>query len=91
MGNVVPNTAVLSSATGFTSDPPLHFFIERYEAAFVAEMQDFVDCLREDRAPSVTGADGRIPVLMAMAAERSRKRGRPEKVAVPAAEARSTP
>ena len=90
VGNVVPNTAVLSSATGVTSDPPLHFFIERYEAAFVAEMQDFVDCLREDRAPSVTGADGRIPVLMAMAAERSRKRGQPEKVAIPAPEARST-
>lgn len=84
VGNVPPTTAVLSRAEGVTADLPLHFFVERYEAAYLAEMQEFIDCLRHDRAPSVTGEEARVPVLMALAAERSRREGRPCRVESPA-------
>jgi myo-inositol 2-dehydrogenase/D-chiro-inositol 1-dehydrogenase len=80
VGNVPPTTAVLSGRDGVTADLPLHFFLERYQAAYLAEILDFVECVRAGRAPSVGGRDGRVPVLMAMAAERSRREGRPVSV-----------
>jgi len=82
VGNVPPTTAVLARADGVTSDGPLAFFLERYREAYRIEMQAFVDCLRFDRTPPVTGEDGRVPVLMALAAERSRREGRPARVSV---------
>ena len=82
VGNETPNRAVLSQADGVVSDTPLYFFVERYQAAYVAELQEFVACLQQDRAPSVTGVDGRMPVLMALAAQRSRLENRPVKVAI---------
>ena len=81
VGNETPNRAVFSGADGVVSDTPLYFFVERYQAAYVAELQEFVSCLQQDRAPSVTGVDGRMPVLMALAAQRSRLENRPVKVA----------
>ena len=80
VGNETPSRAVLSQGDGVHSDKPLHFFLERYEAAYIAEMEEFVDCLVQDRPPSVTGVDGRAPVVMAMAAQRSRLEGKPAKV-----------
>ncbi len=80
VGNETPNRAVLSTAEGVVSDTPLHFFVERYQEAYVNELQEFVSCLQQDREPSVTGADGRVPVLMALAAQRSRLENRPVKV-----------
>jgi myo-inositol 2-dehydrogenase/D-chiro-inositol 1-dehydrogenase len=81
VGNETPSQAVLSRKNGVVAEKPLHFFVERYEAAYVAELQEFVDCLLEDRELPVTGKDGRIPVLMALAAQRSRAFNRPVKVA----------
>ncbi len=80
VGNETPTRAVLSRQNGVVSDKPLHFFVERYGAAYVAELCEFVAALREGRAPSVTGADGRVPVLMALAAQRSRVEGVPARV-----------
>ena len=80
VGNETPSRAVLSRAEGVVSDTPLHFFLERYREAYVAELQEFVSCLQQDRAPSVTGADGRVPVLMALAAQKSRLENRPVKI-----------
>jgi len=80
VGNETASRAVLSSGDGVRSDKPLHFFLERYEAAYIAEMEEFIECLIQDRQPSVAGVDGRTPVVMAMAAQRSRMEGRPVKV-----------
>ncbi len=80
VGNETPNRATLSREDGVVSDTPLYFFVERYQAAYVAELQEFVECLQQDRAPSVTGVDGRMPVLMALAAQKSRLENRPVKV-----------
>jgi myo-inositol 2-dehydrogenase/D-chiro-inositol 1-dehydrogenase len=80
VGNQGPNTAVLSDRDGVHADKPLYFFVERYEQSYLNEMNHFVDCVLNDRTPSVTGIDGRIPVVMGMAADRSRKENRPVRV-----------
>ena len=64
-------------AEGVHTAKPLYFFLERYAESYRAEMQAFVESICEDREPPVTGRDGRIPVLMAMAAQRSLREGRP--------------
>ena len=59
------------------SDPPVHFFLERYAEAYAAEMRHFVECLNEGRAPSPTIHDGLRAQLLADAAEESMRSGRP--------------
>ena len=77
IANETPNTAVLSNAGGVHAALPLHFFLERYTAAYVAEIQAFVQAIRNGTAPPVTGLDGRIPVVMGMAAWKSYRENRP--------------
>jgi len=45
--------------------------------SFIAEMKEFVQSIREDTAPPVTGIDWRIPVLIGMAAKKSYLEHRP--------------
>lgn len=78
--NVYPNSATISTAESIRRDLPLHFFVERYYESYVAEMREFVDALLNNKTPSVTGIDGRIPVVMAMAAQKSYKENRPVKL-----------
>lgn len=78
--NKTPDTVVQSDAVGVHSAKPLHFFIERYADAYVAEMQEFVRCVIEDKTPSVTGMDGRAPVVIGYAALKSAKENRPVKL-----------
>lgn len=49
----------------------IFWFLERFDAAYVAEIRAFVDCLREDEPVPVSGADGRAALAMAYAAEAS--------------------
>jgi myo-inositol 2-dehydrogenase/D-chiro-inositol 1-dehydrogenase len=76
-GNNYPNTARISDARRVHHDLPLNFFMDRYTASYVAEMRAFVDCILNDRPPSVTGLDGRLPVVMGYAAKKSLAEGRP--------------
>lgn len=78
--NETPDTHVYGNGEGMHSAKPLHFFLERYAQSFVDELQTFVDCVCRGACPPVTGIDGRIPVVMAMAATRSVKEGRPVKL-----------
>jgi myo-inositol 2-dehydrogenase/D-chiro-inositol 1-dehydrogenase len=59
------------------SAKPLYFFLERYMESFIAEMKEFVQSIREDTTPPVTGIDGRIPVIIGMAAKKSLLENRP--------------
>lgn len=81
VGNRTPHEAVVSTTAGVTAAKPLYFFLERYAEAYLAEMQAFVDALREGREPPVSGADGRAPVVIALAAQRSLQEGRPVRLA----------
>jgi myo-inositol 2-dehydrogenase/D-chiro-inositol 1-dehydrogenase len=51
--------------------------MDRYTESFLAEMQAFVAAVQQDGPVPVTGADGRAPVLLAMAALQSHREGRP--------------
>ena len=56
--------------------PYLNFFIERYQAAFMAELDEFVAAVREHRQPSPGFEDGRRALILAEAAYRSLAEGR---------------
>jgi myo-inositol 2-dehydrogenase/D-chiro-inositol 1-dehydrogenase len=75
--NNTPDQDVYFDAEGVHSSKPLYFFLERYMESFVAEMKEFVQSIRENTSPPVTGLDGRIPVVMGMAAKKSYLEHRP--------------
>lgn len=69
--NNTPDSHIYSSTEGVESAKPLHFFLERYMESFITEMKEFVTCVQDGTPPPVSGLDGRIPVIMAMAATKS--------------------
>jgi myo-inositol 2-dehydrogenase/D-chiro-inositol 1-dehydrogenase len=75
--NCYPNQAVVSDGMSVYKDLPLNFFMERYTESFTRELQSFVAAIREKRTTEVTGIDGRIPVVMALAARKSYDEHRP--------------
>jgi myo-inositol 2-dehydrogenase/D-chiro-inositol 1-dehydrogenase len=75
--NNTPDRDVYFDAEGVHSAKPLYFFLERYMESFVAEMKEFVQSIRDNTSPPVTGIDGRIPVVMAMTAKKSYLEHRP--------------
>jgi myo-inositol 2-dehydrogenase/D-chiro-inositol 1-dehydrogenase len=75
--NKTPDLITHSDDTGVHSALPLHFFVERYAEAYALEMSEFVQCIATDTAPSVSGADARIPVVMGLAAGISCRENRP--------------
>lgn len=78
--NNTPDNNLYANAEGVQSAKPLYFFLERYIDSFIAELSDFVQCVREDKTPPVTGIDGRIPVVIGMAAKKSYLEKRPVKI-----------
>ena len=58
-------------------------FLVRFADAYVLEMRDFVETILSDRAPQVTGLDGRQALAVVLAAERSFRETRPVEVAAP--------
>lgn len=84
-GNIVTNNnyannAVISTGERVYHDLPLNFFMERYTESYVAELAAFVAAIADDRPVPVSGADGRAPVVMGLAAKRSYLEGRPVKL-----------
>ncbi len=80
VANPTPHTVVYSHADAVESSKPLYFFLERYMDAYAAEMKAFVECVQNDTSPLVTGIDGRIPVVMGLAAWKSYQENRPVKL-----------
>lgn len=78
--NDYPNTVVVSDENGVGRDKPLHFFLERYNEAYVEETKMFIDSVLHDRPLPVEGIDGLQAELIALAAKRSVKLGRPVKL-----------
>ena len=79
-GNVTATTIEHAGSAGFTTDPALPFFLERYAAAYRAELDAFLDAAERKAAPSPTGADGLASLVLADAATESARTGRPVKV-----------
>ena len=76
-GNWYPNQAQVSGGKTVYKDLPLNFFMDRYTESFVAELKSFTEAIIENRPAAVTGIDGRIPVVMALAARKSYDEHRP--------------
>lgn len=76
-GNETPDRHTLANAEGVHRALPLYFFLERYQQSYLEEMRSFIECVQADRDPEVTGADGRIPVAMGLAARKSYDEQRP--------------
>jgi myo-inositol 2-dehydrogenase/D-chiro-inositol 1-dehydrogenase len=79
--NNYPNQATVSAADSIRRDLPLNFFMDRYTDSFAAELRAFVHAVLEDKPTPVTGVDGRIPVVMALAARKSYDERRPVRLA----------
>jgi len=80
VANNTPNTAVYSNGDGVIAAKPLYFFLERYTQSFIDEMRQFCEAVQKDTPTPVTGIDGRIPVVMGMAAWKSYREKRPVKL-----------
>lgn len=78
--NETPNLTTLYTESGVMREKPLYFFLERYNEAFIAEEQGFVDSVLQNKPTLVNATDGLKPVLIAMAAKKSLETGMPVKL-----------
>ena len=78
--NNYPNSATISTAQNIRRDLPLNFFVERYTESYRLEMLAFIDAVLHDKPVPVSGADGRAPVVMGIAARKSYDENRPVKL-----------
>jgi myo-inositol 2-dehydrogenase/D-chiro-inositol 1-dehydrogenase len=79
--NLFPNPVVVSDARSVHRDLPLNFFMERYTQTYLAELTAFVDAVLDNNIPPVTGQDGRLAVVLGLAAQKSVREHRPVRVA----------
>lgn len=80
-GNMTATTVEFASAAGFATEPALPFFLERYAAAYRAELDAFLRAAAGGGEASPTGQDGLRALLLADAATESARTGRPVKPA----------
>jgi myo-inositol 2-dehydrogenase/D-chiro-inositol 1-dehydrogenase len=79
--NRYPNQAVVSTGSEVRKDLPLNFFMDRYRDSFAAELRCFAEAVIHDKPTPVNGEDGRIPVVMALAARKSYEERQPVRCA----------
>jgi myo-inositol 2-dehydrogenase/D-chiro-inositol 1-dehydrogenase len=75
--NLLENSVEIATGAGFLRAPTLNFFLERYEAAYLAEMTHFVDAVASGHAPNPTAEDGLKAQMLADAAAQSCQSGQP--------------
>jgi myo-inositol 2-dehydrogenase/D-chiro-inositol 1-dehydrogenase len=75
--NQLETTVEIATKAGFRRDPAQHFFLERYEAAYLAEMKAFVAAATGGPAAEPSIYDGLQAQIMADAATLSRETGKP--------------
>ncbi len=75
--NQLESTVEIATATGFARAPAQHFFLQRYEAAYLAEMRAFVAAVSGGTAPDPGIQDGLQAQILADAATLSRDTGQP--------------
>lgn len=74
--NIRPTTVSVSTGTATAAkDPYLDFFLTRYEAAYSAELDEFLAAITQGRKPSPDVTDGRKALEIAEAAETSARTG----------------
>jgi myo-inositol 2-dehydrogenase/D-chiro-inositol 1-dehydrogenase len=78
--NNKPDTHVFLNKEGANSSLPLNFFMDRYTESYLREMEAFIDCIRNNKPPGVSGRDGLLSVIIGMAAKQSCQENRPVKI-----------
>ncbi len=73
--NVLENAVEVATTSGFRKAPAQHFFLERYEAAYRAEMAHFIAAVDGSGTLSPGIIDGLRAQVLADAADRSFKQG----------------
>ncbi len=64
-----------ASSAGYLTEPALPFFLERYQAAYRLEIDDFLRAVRGESHDLASGEDGLRALLLAEAADRSLRHG----------------
>jgi myo-inositol 2-dehydrogenase/D-chiro-inositol 1-dehydrogenase len=75
--NQLESTVELATDRGFARPPAQHFFLERYEAAYLAEMRAFVDVVTKGTPADPGIRDGLAAQILADAAAQSLETGQP--------------
>ena len=75
--NWLEHSVTVATDQGVTGAKPMHFFLERYALAYKAELDTFIDAIADGTAPSPSGEDGRVALLLADAAAESLTANRP--------------
>jgi len=81
-GNVMPTTVEVADHRAISTDKPLFFFLERYAAAYRAELAAFLEALAARQPMPVGAIDGRQAIVLAQGAAASLRLRRPVKLAV---------
>ena len=80
VGNDHEDNQTFYNSQGTHRPPLLHFFLERYQQAYVEMMRAFVGSLSNGQKSLVTAHDGYMSNAIAMAANKSRLENRPVKL-----------
>jgi len=80
VSNVLENLVESASGTGFETPRAQPFFLERFGAAYLAEMKHFVDAVSSGARPKPDAQDGLRAQLIADAATKSWLESRPIKI-----------
>ena len=78
-GMIISNNQTSTSVEKYNNvstsskEPVLHFFIERYEQAYRDQFNHFMECIKNNKKPSVGFEDGRNALLIANAAYESNR------------------
>jgi myo-inositol 2-dehydrogenase / D-chiro-inositol 1-dehydrogenase len=75
--NHTATSVTVGGSAGFTSEPALPFFLERYADAYRLELEDFIAALAQKPVELASGEDGRRALMLADAAQRSLVSGAP--------------
>ena len=75
--NIHESTARVADGRGFRRPPLENFFLERYTRSYIDQWGAFVDSVANGALTPVTGADGRAPLVIGLAAWESLREGRP--------------
>ena len=78
--NLGETTVEQFTPKGTVSDRPLDFFLERYVEAYRIELAAFISALNGNKPMPVGAHDGRQALVLAEAAIKSLKSGKPEAV-----------
>ncbi len=71
------NYAITLTGDGGRSALVPNFFLERYIPSYITQWNEFIAAVTSGSPPPVSGADGRAPLVMGLAAGRSATEGRP--------------